>query len=584
MQKLGRRPVLAVSAALLWTFAGQAAGPAKNAALPGPVCENTGRLQGHIVGPYLLISGTLLGGEPQTLLRQMEDSARLDRFLLVALGLLMLAALLLLGKNRDRVRVRDAFAWCLLCLMLLGAASASRWFVMPGAAGILHKVALGIGGVAIVNLLSVLLFDVGLKLLRPESPRILRDVAVGVGYVLIVVWLLARSGVTLSSLVTSSAIVTAVLAFALQDTLGNIMGGLALQLEGTVRVGDWVRVQQDEGRVREIRWRYTSIETRNWDTIVIPNGMLMKGQVTVLGRRQGENTQNRQWVYFNVDFRVAPTKVVEIVNDALQGEPIDCVASEPTAHCIIFDYKESYTQFAVRYWLTDLQQTDPTNSRVRARIFYALQRAGILLSIPAQSVFVTEETVERKDIHQEHEVARRVQALGSIELFQSLTPEELRHLAGDLRFAPFTEGEAMTRQGATAHSLYVITRGSAEVLIMGEQGDRRRVSSLQPGDFFGEIALMTGMTRTATVRALEYTECYRMDKEAFHDVLRRRPEIAEHISQVLARRRVELDAVRENLDAEGKARRMHSAQKDFFARITSFFGLGESAKATSTIH
>jgi small-conductance mechanosensitive channel/CRP-like cAMP-binding protein len=532
---------------------------------------------------YLHISGTLLDAVPQSLLRQMEDSARLDRALLIALTFLMLLALLMLGKNRQRARLRDGFAWVVLCLVLLGASSACQWFAMAVAAKMLHGAALGVGGVAIVNLLSVLLFDVGLKLLRPESPRILRDVAVGLGYVLILLWLLARAGVTLSSLVTSSAIVTAVLAFALQDTLGNIMGGLALQLEGTIRVGDWIRVQQDEGRVREIRWRYTSIETRNWDTIVIPNGMLMKAQVTVLGRRQGENTQHRQWVYFNVDFRVAPTKVLSIVNDALQGEPIECVASDPAAHCIIFDYKESYTQYAVRYWLTDLQQNDPANSRVRARIFYALQRAGITLSIPAQSVFVTEETVERKDMHQEREVARRVQALGNIELFQSLTPEELRRLAGDLRFAPFTEGEAMTREGATAHSLYVITRGTAEVLIATGEGERRRVAALQPGDFFGEIALMTGMTRSATVRALEYTECYRLDKEAFHDVLHTRPEIAEHISQVLARRRVELEAARENLDAEARARRLNYAQKDFFARITSFFGLGGAAKATSTI-
>jgi hypothetical protein len=214
------------------------------------------------------------------------------------------------------------------------------------------------------------------------------------------------------------------------------------------------------------------------------------------------------------------------VNDAVQGEPIECVAQDPTPHCIIFDYKESYTQYAVRYWLTDLQQNDPTNSRVRARIFYALQRCDIPLSIPAQSVFVTEETVERKDMHYEREVTRRLRALSNVELFHSLTPDELRRLAGELRFAPFTEGEAMTREGATAHSLYVITRGTADVLIAAEDGERRRVSTLNPGDFFGEIALMTGVPRTATVRALEYTECYRLDKEGFNEILHTRPEIA----------------------------------------------------------
>ena len=130
----------------------------------------------------------------------------------------------------------------------------------------------------------------------------------------------------------------------------------------------------------------------------------------------------------------------------------------------------------------------------------------------------------------------------------------------------------MTRQGAIAHSLYVITRGSGEVVIT-EDELRRTVAALHSGDFFGEIALLTGERRTATVIALEDTDCYRLDKEGLDEILHSRPEIAEHISHVLARRQVELDAVRENLDADARAQRMANAQKDFFARISRFFGL-----------
>ena len=69
-------------------------------------------------------------------------------------------------------------------------------------------------------------------------------------------------------------------------------------------------------------------------------------------------------------------------------------------------------------------------------------------------------------------------------------------------------------------------------------------------------------------------ECYRLDKEAFNDILRRRPEIAEDISHILARRRVELEAVREGLNEEAKRQRMRRAQGDLLHRIRSFFTLG----------
>jgi len=491
-----------------------------------------------------------------------------------------LAALVMIARPKERGEVRTAGGLFGLSLVLLLASNACYWFGMPPAGAAFHGAALLIGGVAVVNLLAALLFGVGVDFLRPQTPRILRDLSVAMGYIGVVFWLLSRAGVTLSSIVTTSAVITAVIAFALQDTLGNIMGGLALQLEGTIRVGDWIRVEKTEGRVIELRWRHTTIETRNWDSVVIPNSVLLKGEVTLLGRRTGEPVQHRLWVYFNVDFRVAPPEVISAVNDALQSIEIEGVATEPKPHCIAVEFKESYIQYAVRYWSTDLAQDDVTSSRVRHRILFALKRAGIAPSIPAQAVFVTEETAEHQGLHQEKEINVRVKALQGVELFHTLDQDELRMLAERLRFAPFVQGEAMTRQGAIAHSLYVITRGSGEVVIT-EDGLRRTVANLHSGDFFGEIALLTGERRTATVIALENTDCYRLDQEGVNEMLHSRPEIAEHISHVLARRKVELDAVRENLDADARAKMMANAQKDFFARISKFFGLRGAPPATS---
>ncbi|HEX9444275.1 MAG TPA: mechanosensitive ion channel family protein, partial [Candidatus Binatia bacterium] len=409
-----------------------------------------------------------------------------------------------------------------------------------------------------------------------RPPRILRDLLVAIAYIAVALTLLLRNGFDLTGVVATSAVITAVIGFSLADTLGNVMGGMALQMEHTINVGDWISIDQVEGRVKEIRWRQTSIETRNWDTIVVPNSVLMKGRVSLLGHREGQPRQQRRWVYFNVDFRFAPTEVMQAVETALCAERIPGVAAEPAPHCIVTDFKDSYATYAARYWVTDLAATDPTDSVVRTRVYAALRRAAIPLSIPARSLFITEESESRRERKQGEEIERRVQALEGVELFGRLTPEERGELAARLRVAPFVRGEALTRQGAQAHWLYILIEGEAEVDVAID-GESQKVATIGAGDFFGEMGMMTGDARSATVVARTDVLCYRLDKAAFQQILSRRPEIAEDISHVLARRRVELETVRGGLSEEAMRRRIDHAQNDLLGRIREFFGLDESA-------
>ncbi|HTM07954.1 MAG TPA: mechanosensitive ion channel family protein [Verrucomicrobiae bacterium] len=493
----------------------------------------------------------------------------------VILGLLLVALLLYGFIPSERTRVRTALLFFVFSIVGLIAAA----MLLSAGAGPDHFgyrtirwAALLLCGIAIVNLASVVLFDILLKALLLQPPRILRDLLLAIAYIAIALVLLSRNGFDLTGIVATSAVITAVIGFSLADTLGNIMGGMALQMEHTIEVGDWINVDGMEGRVKEIRWRQTSIETRNWDTIVIPNSVLMKTRVSLLGHREGAPRQQRRWVYFNVDFRFAPTAVVSAVEAALRAEPIPNVASEPEPHCILTDFKDSYATYAARYWATDLAATDPTDSVVRTRIYAALRRAGIPPSIPAQSIFLTEQNESRRERKESAEVEHRLRALEDVELFRKLTPEERRELAARLTVAPFVPGEALTKQGAVAHWLYIIVQGSAEVHI-SMNGRSEKVATLKAGDFFGEMALMTGEPRRATVVAASDIVCYRLDKAAFQQTLARRPEIAEDISHVLARRRVELEAVREGLNEEALRRRADHAQGALLDKIREFFGL-----------
>ena len=130
----------------------------------------------------------------------------------------------------------------------------------------------------------------------------------------------------------------------------------------------------------------------------------------------------------------------------------------------------------------------------------------------------------------------------------------------------------ITRQGAKANWLYVLSKGEVEVRVATADGDKR-VAVLKAPSFFGEMALMTGQPREATVVAVTEVECLRIDKADFQGILQRRPAIAERISEILAVRRVELDAVREDLDPEAHSKRLSRENTRILRGIRDFFGL-----------
>ena len=165
---------------------------------------------------------------------------------------------------------------------------------------IVETISLGFELLAVVSIGMTAVFRLALPRVGLSLPRILIDLLTAVAVLVVLILVGRRAGFSVAGLITTSAVVTAVIGFSLQDTLGSVMGGLSLQLDKSVMVGDWITLGpgQPVGRVTEIRWRYTAIETRNWETVIIPNSQIVRTQVTVLGRRTGEVTQLRRHIEF----------------------------------------------------------------------------------------------------------------------------------------------------------------------------------------------------------------------------------------------------------------------------------------------
>ena len=321
---------------------------------------------------------------------------------------------------------------------------------------------------SIVNLGGMIVFTLLLRGVGIRVPMIASDLLVGLAYIVTTVGVFSQHGLDPVGAVATGAVISAVLAISLQSTLGNILGGVALQLDGSIHEGDWIQLENGkQGKIRAIRWRHTLVETRDWSTIVVPNALLLANNITILGWRGGERAVQRMWVWFNVDFRYAPTHVIDVVTEGLLGSPIENVAPDPKPNCLCMDFakdgRDSFASYAVRYWIIDLATDDPTNSRVRARIYAALKRAGIPLAMPAVTNLVkmhdqAHETVHNSRIHDAH-----FNAAKTVHLFQSLSDDELRMLSEGTSPALYAAGETITRQGAVAHWLYILTAGSVEV-------------------------------------------------------------------------------------------------------------------------
>jgi small-conductance mechanosensitive channel/CRP-like cAMP-binding protein len=483
---------------------------------------------------------------------------------LVALLVLLLARVYL--PRGDQWRVRFPTALFLLYILSLPARAELHHHMLEADQRYVSLAAQLLLAVGFVTTAAILVFDfAGRRLARM---RILRDVATLLAGGAVMMALLSRAGVNFLSIITTSAVLTVVLGLALQETLGNILSGIAVQLEATVSPGDWVQVNDVNGQVSEIRWRSTVIITRNDDMVVVPHSVMAKSVLVNHSRPVG---WQRRWVRFDVHYRHPPNEVERIVLDAIAGVPgVRYEAPEPD--CVLMAMEQDHAQYALRYRLTDLRRDDHTDGEMRKRIWYALRRNNIEIPYPSRNIFVTELNKAREEAKSHKERERRMASLRGVDLFAPLDEEEIGLLADRMKVELFGDGETVLRQGAPGDSLYLIRRGAVAILVE-EEGGQREVARLAENEFFGEMSLLTGAPRRATMVARGDAECYVIDRALFQEVLAqgkstRCESVVQEITRILGSRQSVLQRI-----GEEAAHSTAEARADLLDRVKRFFGV-----------
>ncbi len=397
-------------------------------------------------------------------------------------------------------------------------------------------------------------------------PRIFRDLTQAVVYVVVLLLTLRAIGVEPGSLLTTSALLTAVVGLALQDTLGNMVSGLALQMQRPFEVGDWIQFEEDAkkiGQVTEVNWRAITLVTSDLVEVIVPNGLLAKAAIKNYSK---PSPVLRRSVAVQGPYGVSPGRVQQAILAGLVGTP--GVLDDPAPWVQTRTFADSGVEYGVFFFTRDFANRDRVDGHVRDRIWYALQRAGVSIPFPIRTVHMHAVSEESERREHERELERRDGALKAVDFFDALPAQVHRALASAAVPRVYAAGEVVFRQGDRSSDFYIIDRGEVAVEL-GRQGTVSVVARLGAGNFFGEMSMMTGEVRAATVRATTETELLVIDHAAVHAALQSTPGVIERISDQLARRQAELEAALMERNARGapiqeRSKRLITQIKEFF--------------------
>jgi small-conductance mechanosensitive channel/CRP-like cAMP-binding protein len=415
--------------------------------------------------------------------------------------------------------------------------------------------------VVIVRFVNLLIFNTALRnTSNYELAILLRNVISIVIYVVAFTTIFKTQfpGTDLSTLFAGSTIIGVVIGLALQDTLGNLFAGIAMQADQPFQLGDVINVQgKATGVVENISWRGVKIRTFQNKVILVSNSVISKEFIEVASR---ENL-NARLVFFNTLYAASPTKTAQLIRDVVRQ--VENVSPKMRPIVRIRNLGDNGLDWEVKFWVEDYAKYNDTDALVRQRIWYAFQRENIHFAFPTRTVYIEDQPLEPNFTESVNEIFLR---LSDVEIFAPLTDDETQKLAEKCEAKIFSPNEPIVRKGQEGKSMFVVHKGSVKIQII-ENGVPKTVNTLHEGEIFGEMGLFTGEPRQANVVAAEETEVLEIKHTAVKPLFKKNPNLVEALSQTIAERKAMLASANET------KKEVAVEKEGVFTSIKKFFGL-----------
>lgn len=391
-------------------------------------------------------------------------------------------------------------------------------------------------------------------------------------------------GINIAPLLASTALVTAVVGFALQGVLGNLLGGMSLHLVRSVMPGDWVAIGDAEGEVIETNWRETRLRTVAGHILIIPNSTVASSVIHNMTR---PTPLRRHTINVGASYSDAPGEVLDALRQAAAAVPE--VLREPPPSAYVTEYKDFGINYRLRFWTNRYFDRTAVEGDVMRMIWYQFKRRYIEIPFPMSDKllndFMTVVFRQRRMPPENLEVQQTLRDLLRSDFVSKLVVDEagrpllseddLRGLAPCIRRIRYTAGETIFRQGDPGESCYVVVQGRVHGRV--EYADVRQAHEFEisTGSLFGEMSLVSGLPRTATITAPGEVELLEISRETFVRLLALRKEIPDILARVVAQRSLE------NLRALEQLKALHHVniaetlkRENLLTRFLHLLGMG----------
>jgi branched-chain amino acid transport system substrate-binding protein len=366
----------------------------------------------------------------------------------------------------------------------------------------------------------------------------------------------------LTSVLATSGVIAMIIGLAIQINISNVFSGIAINIERPFRIGDWVQIASyDEGEIVDITWRSTRLKTRSECILSIPNSIASESAIVNFCY---PDETFWLWPTVYVHPTHTPERVKKVLLDALLSAPK--ILKEP-APVVIFT---GINEWAASYWIAfcanDYANKFTILEEVWTRVWFHLNRSGIAPAVQRQEIHWFKGVKERGG----DEATKPITLLQEVDIFKPFSEEAKRYLSDKMRRHRFSPGEVIVQQGDKGDSLFIIVEGVVGVRVTKE-GNTNEVARLGAGNIFGEMALLTGEQRTATVVAIAETVLYEITKEDIAPFMANQTEVSELISRMLAQRQL---ATRSRMNVHHDVETIkEDVYKRVLNKIENFFGL-----------
>jgi small-conductance mechanosensitive channel len=469
---------------------------------------------------------------------------------------------------KRRAGVRLGLPFRLFCLILAFYAAITvygvhaSWRNHVGTAVILLSTAL------VVALVNRYVWDFYFEKKRhTQIPHFLREVVGGIIFLIVLLLILSygyHAEAQLKGLLAGSGVVAIILGFAGQNLFAGIIGGISIQINRPYKVGDWLQVGERFAEVMEINWRSTRLRTNDAIYLDIPNNEMVSHTIVNLHYPTEVHAIR---IRVGVEYKNPPNRVKDALFRAASAA--EGVLPEPKVKVFLVDFADSAVIYEIKFYMGNHARINEINDAVRTNVWYQLKRQGITIPFPIRTLHVERKAVAA--IQEEYEEARAT--LRSEALFDCLSDEQIDSLVQQSRVSHFGRGERVIREGAEGDSMFVLLSGAAEVSI-SKNGTSIPVATLKAPDCFGEMSLLTGEHRTATVRAETDCQVMEIGKPVMAEILRTSPDCLERLSELLAKRKMETEGLlKEAASHSQNERKEREYRATFLNRLRTFFEL-----------